>query len=84
MAVCLAHTRVFRLTRCQNTSRRGYNNTERVLIFITSSRSQDPTDRAIMKGEAPFEFRLREAEQNEAELKSQCSPEWRRIVYGSR
>ena len=55
-----------------------------LLLLRARARSQDPTDRAIMKGEAPFEFRLREAEQNEAELKSQCSPEWRRIVYGSR
>lgn len=42
-----------------------------------------PEDQAIMKGEAPFEFRIREVPLEESELKSQCNPTWRRIIYGT-
>ena len=39
-------------------------------------------DRKIMKGEADFEFRIRDAPLAEASLKNQCNPDWRDIVYG--
>ena len=40
-----------------------------------------PSDRKIMKGEAEFEFRLRDAPLDEAALKNQCNSDWRDIVY---
>ena len=40
-----------------------------------------PSDQAIMKGEAPFEFRLRENPLTDAALKAQCNPSWREIIY---
>ena len=42
----------------------------------------DPDDRKIMKGEADFEFRIRDAPLADASLKNQCNPDWRDIVYG--
>ena len=39
------------------------------------------SDRKIMKGEADFEFRLREEPLAEAALKNQCNSDWRDIVY---
>ena len=38
-------------------------------------------DKAIMKGESPFEFRLREAELPTHALKQQCNKDWRDIIY---
>jgi len=40
-----------------------------------------PEDRAVMKGEAPFEFRTRERELEPPALKAQCNPAWRDVVY---
>ena len=40
-----------------------------------------PSDQRIMKGEAPFEFRLRDEELSPVALKLQCNPEWRAIIY---
>lgn len=40
-------------------------------------------DRLVMKGDAPFEFRIREAPLASSELKNQCNPAWRDIVYAS-
>ena len=34
-----------------------------------------------MKGERPFEFRVRTERLSPAELKAQCNPEWRTIIY---
>jgi len=39
-------------------------------------------DKKIMKGEAPFEFRVRESPAPAHKLKNDCSKEWRKIVYG--
>eukprot|EP00933_Yihiella_yeosuensis_P046555 TRINITY_DN4210_c0_g1_i1.p1 TRINITY_DN4210_c0_g1~~TRINITY_DN4210_c0_g1_i1.p1 ORF type:complete len:398 (+),score=95.61 TRINITY_DN4210_c0_g1_i1:159-1352(+) len=41
----------------------------------------DVSDRAVMKGEAPFEFRIREGLLSQEGLKAQCNPDWRRIIY---
>eukprot|EP00930_Biecheleria_cincta_P103353 TRINITY_DN95310_c0_g1_i1.p1 TRINITY_DN95310_c0_g1~~TRINITY_DN95310_c0_g1_i1.p1 ORF type:complete len:387 (+),score=69.52 TRINITY_DN95310_c0_g1_i1:60-1220(+) len=41
----------------------------------------DEHDRAIMKGEAAFETRVRESALPPPELKVQCNPGWRRIIY---
>ena len=42
---------------------------------------EKPEDKAIMMGEAPFEFRLREEPLNAVALKTQCNPSWRDIIY---
>ena len=44
---------------------------------------EDPVDRAVMKGEAPFEFRRRTTRLTPAELKIQCNRDWRAIIYES-
>eukprot|EP00927_Polykrikos_kofoidii_P057197 TRINITY_DN51317_c0_g1_i1.p1 TRINITY_DN51317_c0_g1~~TRINITY_DN51317_c0_g1_i1.p1 ORF type:complete len:429 (-),score=87.80 TRINITY_DN51317_c0_g1_i1:94-1314(-) len=38
-------------------------------------------DQAVMKGEAPFELRVRESRLQAEAIKSQCHPSWRRIIY---
>lgn len=38
-------------------------------------------DKRIMKGEVPFEMRLRDQPLDASALKSQCNPDWRRIIY---
>jgi len=43
---------------------------------------EEERDRAIMKGEAPFETRIRTERLSSAALKAQCNPDWRRIIYG--
>jgi len=43
---------------------------------------EDEHDRTIMKGEAPFETRIRTERLSRAALKAQCNPDWRRIIYG--
>jgi len=43
---------------------------------------EDSVDKAIMKGETPFEFRLREQELPAHALKKQCNKDWRDIIYG--
>ena len=40
-----------------------------------------PEDQQIMKGETSFEFRLRETELAPHQLKAQCNPTWRDIMY---
>ncbi|CAN0066162.1 unnamed protein product, partial [Heterosigma akashiwo] len=42
----------------------------------------DPDDRVIMTGAAPFQFRLREQPLEDTKLKVQCNQDWRHIVYG--
>lgn len=42
---------------------------------------ENESDQAIMKGEAPFELRVRDHALPSHELKNQCNPEWRRIIY---
>jgi len=42
----------------------------------------DPDDRLIMTGAAPFQFRLREQPLEDTKLKVQCNQDWRHIVYG--
>ena len=42
-----------------------------------------PEDQQIMKGETSFEFRLRETELAPHQLKAQCNPAWRDIIYGT-
>ena len=42
---------------------------------------ETPKDKAVMKGDAPFEFRLRTEPLNVVALKTQCNPEWREIIY---
>ena len=42
---------------------------------------ETPEDKAVMKGDAPFEFRLRTEPLNVVALKTQCNPEWREIIY---
>jgi hypothetical protein len=39
-------------------------------------------DQAVMRGDAPFEFRLREALLEESKLRNECNADWRGIVYG--
>ena len=41
----------------------------------------DPADKLVMTGQSPFEFRLREQELLEHELKAQCNPAWREVIY---
>jgi len=41
----------------------------------------DEHDRAIMKGEVAFETRVRKSALPPPELKVQCNPDWRRIIY---
>mmetsp|Transcript_33557 Transcript_33557/g.57536 ORF Transcript_33557/g.57536 Transcript_33557/m.57536 type:complete len:411 (-) Transcript_33557:419-1651(-) len=41
----------------------------------------DPDDKAIMMGDAPFEFRMRDHPLEPALLKTQCNQDWRTIVY---
>mmetsp|Transcript_21909 Transcript_21909/g.62143 ORF Transcript_21909/g.62143 Transcript_21909/m.62143 type:complete len:387 (-) Transcript_21909:159-1319(-) len=41
----------------------------------------DARDQAVMKGEALFETRIRSAPLAAPQLKAQCSPHWRRIIY---
>ena len=43
----------------------------------------NPADRAVMKGEAPFEFRIREELMPPHLLKSQCNKDWMNIIYSS-
>eukprot|EP00446_Apocalathium_sp_SHHI-4_P009234 CAMPEP_0177165674 /NCGR_PEP_ID=MMETSP0367-20130122/7633_1 /TAXON_ID=447022 ORGANISM="Scrippsiella hangoei-like, Strain SHHI-4" /NCGR_SAMPLE_ID=MMETSP0367 /ASSEMBLY_ACC=CAM_ASM_000362 /LENGTH=396 /DNA_ID=CAMNT_0018611705 /DNA_START=53 /DNA_END=1243 /DNA_ORIENTATION=+ len=38
-------------------------------------------DQAIMKGDAPFEFRIRSEKLSQPALKVQCNLDWRRIIY---
>jgi hypothetical protein len=40
-----------------------------------------PDDRKVMKGEKPFEFRTRTEPLQAHQLKSQCNPDWRDIIY---
>ena len=42
---------------------------------------ENPEDKLVMTGEAPFEFRLRETPLTEAQLKNQCNKDWRDIIY---
>jgi len=44
----------------------------------------NPEDRAVMRGEAPFQFRIRDGPLDTPSLKTQCNPDWRSIIYGSR
>ncbi len=41
----------------------------------------DLVDKAIMRGEAPFEFRVRDSEMPTHALKASCNPDWRSIIY---
>jgi len=43
----------------------------------------DEEDKAVMKGEKPFEFRLRDAPLDPASLRVQCNQDWRAIVHAS-
>jgi hypothetical protein len=43
----------------------------------------DESDRAVMKGDSAFEFRLRETHLAPHELKAQCNKDWRDIIYGT-
>jgi hypothetical protein len=40
----------------------------------------DADDRQIMKGDAPFEFRIRENAMAPSQLALNCNPEWRDII----
>lgn len=42
---------------------------------------ENAVDNAIMKGEAPFEFRIRDVPLDPHALKSQCNKDWRDIIY---
>ena len=41
----------------------------------------DPTDKAIMCGDSPFEFRIRTEALSKDKLKNQCNKDWRDIIY---
>mmetsp|Transcript_16352 Transcript_16352/g.20370 ORF Transcript_16352/g.20370 Transcript_16352/m.20370 type:complete len:414 (-) Transcript_16352:243-1484(-) len=44
----------------------------------------DPSDQLVMRGESPFEFRIRERPLDKHEFKKNCHPKWRDIIYGKR
>jgi len=41
----------------------------------------DDNDRSVMTGEQPFEMRIRTSRLPTHDLKNQCNPDWRRIIY---
>ena len=41
----------------------------------------DPADKLVMMGEAPFEFRMRDAPLEPASLRAQCNQDWRAVVH---
>eukprot|EP00620_Florenciella_sp_RCC1587_P000047 CAMPEP_0182599926 /NCGR_PEP_ID=MMETSP1324-20130603/90619_1 /TAXON_ID=236786 /ORGANISM="Florenciella sp., Strain RCC1587" /LENGTH=470 /DNA_ID=CAMNT_0024817833 /DNA_START=109 /DNA_END=1522 /DNA_ORIENTATION=+ len=43
----------------------------------------EPADKLVMMGEAPFEFRMRDAPLEAASLRVQCNQDWRAIVHPS-